>query len=65
MDSEELKVYYQQMLTQEEPTSSGLTLLGVIDLARKSKHKLEYQFKYESERYTYFTLEARISKYSL
>lgn len=65
MDSDELKAFYQKMLSEEDPATTGLTLLGVIDLARKSKHKLTYQFKYESQYYTYFTLEASISKYSL
>jgi hypothetical protein len=65
MNSEELRMYYQQTLTAEDPSTVGMSMLGVIDLARKSKHKLEYQFKFENENYTYFTLEARISKYSL
>jgi hypothetical protein len=65
MDKDELKVYYQEVLCMEEPDANGLTNLAIIDLARKSKNKLVYQFKYENNRYTFFTLESQISKSSI
>lgn len=65
MSHEELKAYYQQMLSAEESKSLGLTNLGIVDLARKSKNQLVYNFKFESERYTLFTLELEISGNSL
>lgn len=65
MDKEELKIYYQEILCMEEPDANGLTNLAIIDLARKSKNKLVYQFKYENNSYTFFTLESHISKSSI
>jgi hypothetical protein len=62
MDKEELKTYYQEILCMEEPDMNGLTNLAIIDLARKSKNKLTYTFKYENNKYTFFTLESQISK---
>lgn len=64
MTKEELKAYYQETLCLEEPTT-GISTLGIIDLARKSKHKLVYNFKYESQKFTFFTLESQISKNSI
>lgn len=65
MEKEELKTYYQEILCMEEPDANGLTNLAIIDLARKSRNKLVYQFKYENNNYTFFTLESQISKSSI
>jgi len=65
MDHDELKVYYQEILCLEEPATHGLTNLAIVDLARKSKNKLIYQFKFENESFTFFTLESQISRLSL
>ena len=65
MSTEELKGFYQEMLQLEEAGSTGLTNLAIIDLARKSKNKLVYNFKFESTKFTFFTLESEISKNSL
>lgn len=65
MGHEELKSYYQEVLGLEEPISTGLTNLAIVDLARKSKNKLIYNFKYESKHFTFFTLESEISYNSL
>lgn len=65
MGYEELKSYYQEVLGLEEPVTTGLTNLAIIDLARKSKNKLMYNFKYESKFFTFFTLESEISYNSL
>ncbi|MCS7086194.1 MAG: SiaB family protein kinase [Bacteroidia bacterium] len=61
MDAVELKALYQELLSEESPMASGLTRLGIIDLARKSKNRLIYQFKYENEHYSFFTLESHIN----
>jgi hypothetical protein len=65
MTYDELKAYYQEVLCLEEPTATGLTSLAIIDLARKSKNKLNYNFKFESEHYSFFSLESEISPNSL
>lgn len=61
MGTQELKDYYKSQLAEADPHQNGLTMLGMIDLARKSKHHLSYQFKMENERFSYFMLEARVS----
>jgi hypothetical protein len=65
MGTEELKHYYKEKLEEADVNQNGLTMLGMIDLARKSKHNLIYHFKHEAGHYTYFMLEARISAKSL
>lgn len=65
MTHDELKTYYQDVLRSEDPSATGLTDLAIVDLSRKSKHKLLYTFKYITADYTFFSLEARISKDSL
>ena len=65
MSQEELKAYYQEILQLEDANTTGLTSLAIIDLARKSKNKLAYNFKFESEKITFFTLESEISQNSL
>lgn len=65
MGIQQLKELYQEVLTRENPEESGLTDLAIVDLARKSKHKLQYQFKYITTEFTFFSLESRISRQSL
>lgn len=61
MDGEKLKVYYQELLTN--PVSEkGLSSLGMIDIARKSKQKIAYQFQTVNEFFTFFTLQAKVVK---
>ncbi|MDX2061933.1 MAG: SiaB family protein kinase [Bacteroidia bacterium] len=65
MSIEEMKEFYQEVISREDPGATGFTDLAIIDLARKSKHKLQYQFKYISPEFTFFSLESRISQQSL
>ncbi|MFO0399156.1 MAG: DUF6272 family protein, partial [Sphingobacteriia bacterium] len=65
LDKDGLKDFYVEQLSSEtRHAHNGLTVLGMVDLARKSKHQLTYQFKLEDAAYTYFLLEARISPQS-
>lgn len=59
MDGEKLKVYYQELLASPV-VEKGLSSLGMIDIARKSKQKIAYQFQTVNEFFTFFTLEARV-----
>lgn len=59
MDSEKLKIYYQELLSSPV-TEKGITSLGMIDIARKSKQKIGYQFQTINEYFTFFTLEAKV-----
>jgi hypothetical protein len=65
MEHTELKAYYQELLRSQENNTNANTLLAMVDLTRKSRHKLVYQFKYVTSEYTFFSLEARISNNSI
>jgi len=65
MSKENLRSYYQEVLVKEESGTQGLTTLGIVDLARKSRQNLAYQFKYVNEDFTFFSIEAKISANSI
>lgn len=65
MNHDEVKAYYHETLVKEDPRDTGLTNLAIIDLSRKSRHKLVYQFKYVTAEYSFFSLDARISRESV
>lgn len=44
LSSDELRELYQSKLKNEERSEKGTAGLGFIDIARKSKNKLEYEF---------------------
>jgi hypothetical protein len=61
MQPSELKQYYQELLKEVDvEVVSDLSTLGIIDLARKSRNKLQYSFKFINQDYSFFSLEARI-----
>ena len=61
-DKEELKKLYQEILSNEGMSDKGTAGLGMIDIARKSGQKLGYDFHYVDENYSFFSLEAKISR---
>ncbi len=61
-DKEELKKLYQEILSNEEMSDKGTAGLGMIDIARKSGQKLGYDFHYVDETYSFFSLEAKVSR---
>jgi hypothetical protein len=62
LDHTQVKAYYQDKLAKEPTDQTGITSLGIIDLARKSRNPLSYFFKYVNQDYTFFSLEAKISR---
>lgn len=61
-NKEELKALYQDILSNEQMSSKGTAGLGMIDIARKSGQKLGYDFHYVNEKYSFFSLETKISR---
>ncbi|MCS7073111.1 MAG: SiaB family protein kinase [Bacteroidia bacterium] len=59
---EQLRDLYQEILKNEEFSNKGTAGLGMIDIARKSGQKLGYDFHYVNELYSFFSLEAKISR---
>ena len=61
MNPQELKAYYLEKLGSNELSDKGGAGLGIIDIARKSGNKIEYDFQHPSVKYSFFTLSATIN----
>ncbi len=61
-NKEELKQLYKEARLSSTVSDVGGAGLGFIDMARKSEHKLEYQFDKISDDIHYFSLLTKISK---
>ncbi len=61
MTKEELKLHYQEVLNNDEYSSKGGGGLGMIDIARKSGHKINYFFQPVNDRLSFFCLLIKIS----
>lgn len=60
MDKEELKKYYQEVLADGSLSEKGTAGLGMIDIARKSGNKLDYQFLPINGSNSFFCLNIKI-----
>ena len=60
MNSEELKFFYQERLSASTISSKGTAGLGMIDIARKSGNKLEFEFLKINEQTSFFCLNVKI-----
>lgn len=56
MNTEELRAYYLETLSTTELSDKGGAGLGMIDIARKSGHKMDYHFHKVSDHYSFFSL---------
>ena len=61
MNPQELKAYYLEKLGTTELSDKGGAGLGIIDIARKSGNKIDYNFQPPAENYSFFTLSATIN----
>lgn len=61
MEPEELRAYYLEKLNTTELSDKGGAGLGMIDIARKSGHKMNYNFDRISEKYSFFSLAVTIT----
>jgi mannose-6-phosphate isomerase class I len=61
MTKEELKEYYKEVLNNDEFSSKGGGGLGMIDIARKSGQKLNFQFVPVDNNFTFFSLNIKIA----
>ena len=62
MDQDELKVYYKEVLNNGEMSDKGGGGLGMIDIARKSGKKLEYNFNPIDDNYSFFSLNIKVAQ---
>jgi len=62
MTKEELKEYYKEILNNDEFSLKGGGGLGMIDIARKSGQKLNYSFLPVDDKFSFFSLNIKISQ---
>jgi len=62
MDKDQLKLYYKEVLNNGEMSAKGGGGLGMIDIARKSGKKLEYNFDPIDEDYSFFSLNIKVAQ---
>tara|TARA_R110002072_G_scaffold20688_2_gene74804 strand:- start:7596 stop:8141 length:546 start_codon:yes stop_codon:yes gene_type:complete len=60
LDSDELRGLYRTKLTKDPRSTKGTAGLGFIDIARKSKSKLEYEFIEMDDETSFFCLKVVI-----
>jgi hypothetical protein len=60
MDKDALKKYYQNVLNNGAVSDKGTAGLGMIDIARKSGNKLEFQFLQVNDALCFFCLNIKI-----
>lgn len=60
MDKEGLKIYYQNSLNDSMVSTKGTAGLGMIDIARKSGNKLDFEFLKINEESSFFCLNVKI-----
>jgi hypothetical protein len=60
MDKDALRELYKSVLSDGELSSKGTAGLGMIDIARKSGNKLEYDFMTVDNDYDFFCLNVKI-----
>ncbi len=60
MNADELRNYYREKLSETELSDKGGAGLGMIDIARKSGHKMDYNFHHTTEKYSFFSLAVTI-----
>ena len=61
LNKEQLKEYYKQVLNNGEMSLRGGGGLGMIDIARKTGEKLEYNFLEIDNKVSFFTLKIKVS----
>jgi hypothetical protein len=61
MTSEELKTKYRDTLDNGQVSPKGGAGLGIIDIARKSSDKLEYDFRPVNDKYSFFSLSVKVA----
>ena len=60
MDKDDLRIHYQNSLSNAMVSTKGTAGLGMIDIARKSGNKLEFEFLKINEESSFFCLNVKI-----
>jgi hypothetical protein len=65
LSKEELKEYYKKVLNNGEMSLKGGGGLGMIDIARKTGEKLDYNFLEIDNKVSFFTLNIKVNQIAL
>lgn len=60
LNEEELKQVYREKLNDGNMSDKGGAGLGILDIARKSNQKLEYEFRKVNSKFSFFVLKVNI-----
>jgi 5'-deoxynucleotidase YfbR-like HD superfamily hydrolase len=60
LDKDELKAYYKEVLNNGKMSEKGGGGLGMIDIARKSGQKLDYDFQTVDKDHSFYSLNIKI-----
>jgi hypothetical protein len=63
LDKEDLRAYYREILDNNKISNKGGADLGMIDMAKKSGQKLDYEFTEVNDKVSFFGLKVKIAKY--
>jgi len=62
LSKDELRKYYRQILDNNQISDKGGADLGMIDMARKSGQKLDYNFSKVNDELSFFDLRVKVAK---
>lgn len=62
LDKDDLRAYYREILDNNKISNKGGADLGMIDMAKKSGQKLDYEFSDVNEKVSFFGLKVKIGK---
>lgn len=62
LDAEELKTYYKEVLNNGMMSDKGGGGLGMIDIARKSGKKLDYDFQKVDDDHSFYSLNIKVAQ---
>lgn len=62
LNKEELKSYYKEVLNNGEMSLKGGGGLGMIDIARKTGEKIDYNFLEINDKISFFTLNIKVTQ---
>ncbi len=60
LDPESLKIFYKEVLNDNKISSKGGAGLGLIEMARKSGNKLDFDFSDINDNYSYFYMGTKV-----
>ncbi len=60
LDPEELKLFYKEVLNDNKISNKGGAGLGLIEMARKSGNKLDFDFSEINDKYSYFYMSTKV-----